>query len=101
GEPRTGMGVGVSMTVLTIAFNVMLIPKFGTLGAALGTIASSTIVAIWGVRMLFAPRSVIQFHRGMELRPDWAIIRSLFRFGLPAGVYGSVFDLPWRLPLGF
>ena len=33
------------MTVLTIVFNVMLIPAFGTVGAALGTIASSTIVA--------------------------------------------------------
>ena len=30
------------MTVLTIVFNVILIPMFGTLGAAFGTIASST-----------------------------------------------------------
>ena len=37
------------MTVLTIVFNVVLIPMFGTLGAALGTIASSTIVAVYGM----------------------------------------------------
>src|SRR5262249_58573413 len=42
GDPRTPLRLGVTMTVLTIAFNVMLIPKFGTLGAALGAIASST-----------------------------------------------------------
>ena len=101
GDPRTPLRLGVTMTVLTIAFNVMLIPKFGTLGAALGTIASSTIVAIWGVRMLFAPRSVIQFHRGMELRPDWAIIRSLFRFGLPAGVQGIVMNIAGVLLVRF
>ena len=47
------------MTVLTIAFNVVLIPRLGTVGAALGTIASSTIVAIYGVWRLFAPGSVI------------------------------------------
>src|SRR5215472_13283197 len=83
GDPRTPLRLGITMTVLTIAFNVTLIPKFGALGAALGTIASSTIVAVYGVRMLFAPHSVIHFHRGMKLRPDWAVIRSLFRFGLP------------------
>src|SRR5262245_30009452 len=88
GDPRTPLRLGVTMTVLTIAFNVMLIPKFGTLGAALGTITSSMIAAIYGVRMLFTRRSVIHFHRGMGLRPDWGIIRSLFRFGLPAGVQG-------------
>src|SRR5262249_28740562 len=74
---------------------------FGTLGAALGTIASSTIVAIWGVRILFAPGSVIQFHRGMDLRPDWPIIRSLFRFGLPTGVQGIAMNIAGVLLLRF
>src|SRR5260370_36962082 len=101
GDARTALSLGIVMTVLTIVFNVALIPKFGALGAALGTIASSTIVAIYGVRMLFAPRSVIQFHHGMELRPDWAIIRSLFRFGLPTGVQGIPMNIPGVLLLRF
>ena len=44
GDPQTPLRLGVAMTVLTIVFNVILIPMFGTVGAALGTIASSTIV---------------------------------------------------------
>jgi len=39
GDPQTPLRLGVTMTVLTVVFNVMLIPALGTLGAALGTIA--------------------------------------------------------------
>jgi MATE family, multidrug efflux pump len=101
GDPRTPLRLGVAMTILTIAFNVILIPAFGTLGAALGTIASSTIVAVYGVTKLFAPHSVIQFHRGMDMRADWSIIRSLFRFGLPTGVQGIAMNIAGVLLLRF
>jgi Na+-driven multidrug efflux pump len=70
-------------------------------GAAIGTIASSTIVSIYGVTLLFRPHSVIHFHRGMDLRPDIEIIRSLFRFGLPAGVQGVVMNIAGVLLLRF
>ena len=101
GDPRTPLRLGVTMTVLTIAFNVILIPAFGTVGAALGTIASSTIVAAYGVGKLFAPGSVIQFDRGMNLAPDLNVIRSLFRFGLPAGVQGIAVNVAGVLLLRF
>jgi putative MATE family efflux protein len=101
GDPRTPLRLGVTMTVLTVVFNVILIPRFGTLGAALGTIASSTIVAAWGIWRLFAPGSVIHFHRGMDTKPDFAIIRSLFRFGLPTGVQGIAMNIAGLMLLRF
>jgi putative MATE family efflux protein len=101
GDPRTPLRLGVTMTVLTIVFNVILIPRMGPIGAAFGTIASSTTVAIYGVSRLFAPGSVIQFHRGMDLHPDWTIIRSLFRFGLPTGVQGIAMNVAGVLILRF
>jgi MATE family, multidrug efflux pump len=101
GDPRTPLRLGVTMTVLTVAFNLVLIPQFGTLGAALGTIASSTIVAIWGMWKLFSPGSVIQFHRGMDTKPDFVIIRSLFKFGLPTGVQGIAMNIAGVLLLRF
>ena len=101
GDPRTPLRLGVTMTVLTVVFNVILIPRLGTLGAALGTIASSTIVAAWGVWRLFAPESVIHFHRGMDTKPDFGIIRSLFRFGLPAGVQGIAMNIAGLMLLRF
>jgi putative MATE family efflux protein len=101
GDARTPLHLGVTMTVLTIAFNVVLIPAIGTLGAALGTIASSTIAAVYGVSLLFKARSVIHFHRGMDTAPDWTIIRSLFRFGLPAGIQGIAMNIAGVLLLRF
>jgi putative MATE family efflux protein len=101
GDARTPLRLGLIMTVLTITFNVILIPRMGAIGAALGTIASSTTVAIYGVWRLFAPGSVIQFHRGMDLHPDWTVIRSLFRFGLPTGVQGIAMNIAGVLLLRF
>jgi putative MATE family efflux protein len=93
GDPQTPLRLGVTMTVLTIAFNVVLIPAFGTVGAAFGTIASSSIVGLYGLWKLTRPDSVIHFERGMNKRPDFTIIRSLFRFGLPTGVQGIAMNV--------
>jgi hypothetical protein len=59
GDSRTPLRLGVLMTGLTIAFNLMLIPAFGTIGAAFGTVASSSIVAIIGVWRMRLPDSCI------------------------------------------
>jgi putative MATE family efflux protein len=101
GDPQTPLRLGVAMTVLTVIFNVVLIPAFGTLGAALGTIASSTIVAIYGIWRVTRPHSVIHFEPGMSLKPDFTIIRSLFRFGLPTGVQGIAMNIGGVLMLRF
>jgi len=101
GDPQTPLRLGVAMTILTVAFNVILIPAFGTIGAAFGTIASSTIVAIYGIWRVTRPHSVIHFERGMSLRPDFTIIRSLFKFGLPTGVQGIAMNVGGVLLLRF
>src|SRR5687768_14039118 len=101
GDPRTPLRLGVTMTILTVAFNVILIPAFGTIGAAFGTIASSTIVAVYGMWRVTRPHSVIHFERGMSLRPDFKIIRSLFKFGLPTGVQGIAMNVGGVLLLRF
>jgi putative MATE family efflux protein len=101
GDPRTPLRLGVTMTVLTVAFNVILIPWLGTVGAAFGTIASSTLVSIFGVWRMFSTGSVVHFHRGMDLAPDFTIIRSLFRFGLPTGVQGIAMNIAGVMLLGF
>jgi len=101
GDPRTPLRLGMMMTGLTIILNVTLIPRLGPLGAAVGTIVSSTTVAIYGVTRFFSPKSVIQFHRGMDLRPDWSIIRSLFSFGLPSGIQGIAMNIAGVMLLRF
>src|SRR3954470_12544511 len=80
GDPRTPLRLGLAMTVLTIVLNVMLIRTFGTIGAAFGTVTSSTLVSSYGVWRLTRPDSVIHFERGMSHAVDWVVIRSLFKF---------------------
>ena len=93
GDPRTPLRLGLAMTMLTIALNVTLIPMFGTIGAAFGTVTSSTLVSAYGVWRLTRPASVIHFERGMDHGPDWTVIKSLFKFGLPTGVQGIAMNI--------
>jgi putative MATE family efflux protein len=101
GDAHTPLRLGLSMTVLTICFNVILIPKLGTIGAAFGTIASSTTVSLYGMWRLTRPTSVIHFERGMDKSIDFTIIRSLFKFGLPTGVQGIAMNVGGVLMLRF
>ena len=101
GDSRTPMRLGILMTALNILFNVILIPPLGTRGAALGTALASIGVGAVFIGLLFSNRLVIHFSRSMSFRPDWSIIRSLFRFGLPAGFQGIVMNLGGLLMLRF
>src|SRR5688572_22866446 len=101
GDPHFPLRLGIAMTVLTVLFNVILIPIVGTVGAAYGTVASSTLVSAWGIWRLTRPDSVIHFERGMDRKPDFTIIRSLFRFGLPTGFQGIAMNVAGVLLLRF
>jgi putative MATE family efflux protein len=93
GDARTPLRLGVSMTLLNLVLNLLLIPRLGTAGSAMGTVIASSTVSAVGLYMLFRGKLVIRFSRDMDLRPDWTVIRSLFRFGLPAGVQGIAMNL--------
>src|SRR5207302_970237 len=46
-------------------------------------------------------RLPVVWHRGMDWRPDWSVIRALFRFGLPTGVQGIAMNVAGVLLLRF
>src|SRR5664279_1993164 len=66
GDARTPMILGVTMTLLNIAFNVVLIrglgpiPAFGTAGAAMGTVSATSIVAAFSLYKLWKGGWVVQ-----------------------------------------
>jgi len=51
--------------------------------------------------LLLSGRLPVQWHRGMNWRPDWTMIRSLFRFGLPTGFQGIAMNVAGVLLLRF
>ena len=107
GDARTPLRLGIMMTGLNVVLNVVLIrglgpiPALGTVGAAMGTAMASGITGIAFVWLLFSGRLVIRFSRTMSFRPDWKIIRELFRFGLPTGFQGIVMNLAGVFMLRF
>ncbi len=118
GDARTPLRLGIAMTVLNVGLNVILIrglgpiPAFGTAGAAMGTVSASGLVALYALRKLWRGGWVVAFPRDRSepgakafapsrLKPDWAIIRALFRFGLPAGIQGIAMNVGGVLLLAF
>jgi putative MATE family efflux protein len=107
GDTRTPLRLGVTMTVLNVILNIVLIgglgpiPALGTAGSALGTCIASFLVSMYAVYHLFRGDCVIRFSRDLDWRPDWPIIRALFRFGLPTGVQGIAMNVAGVLLLRF
>jgi Na+-driven multidrug efflux pump len=99
GDAKTPMVLGIVMTILNLVFNIILIrgfgpiPAFGTVGSAMGSSIAAGIVGIYAIYKLAAGGWVVHFPRGAGWWPDWAVIRSLFAFGLPAGFQGIAMNI--------
>ena len=106
GDARTPMVLGVVMTVLNIVFNVRSSaawarsPPSAPPAPAMGTVLAS---GWYGVRAVQAVRGgwVVVLPPGRWLRPDWTIIKSLFRFGLPPGSRAIAMNVGGVLMLSF
>lgn len=107
GDARTPLLLGILLTILNIGFNLLFItgvgpfPRLGTAGAAVGVSIAGAIITVVSVALLFSHRLPVQWHRGMRWRPDWVIIRQLFRFGLPTGFQGVAMNIGGVLLLRF
>ncbi|HEU4877849.1 MAG TPA: MATE family efflux transporter [Gemmatimonadaceae bacterium] len=107
GDARTPMIMGIVMTLMNIVFNIILIrglgpiPAFGTAGSAMGTAIASTILGGYSLYKLWHGGWVVQFPHKHGLKPDWVIIRQLFKFGLPTGLQGIAMNVGGLLLLSF
>ncbi|MEO5903635.1 MAG: MATE family efflux transporter [Gemmatimonadaceae bacterium] len=107
GDARTPMVLGIAMTIMNIAFNIVLIrglgpiPAYGTAGAAMGTVLASGLLAVYSLWKLWNGGWVVRFPRNQGWAPDWTIIRSLFKFGLPTGLQGIAMNVGGLLMLAF
>jgi MATE family, multidrug efflux pump len=99
GDARTPLRLGILLTVLNVGCNITFItglgpfPRLGTAGAAVGTTVAGLVSSGLAIYLLFTGSLPVLWHRGMNWRPDWRIIRALFRFGLPTGVQGVVMNI--------
>jgi putative MATE family efflux protein len=108
GDAKTPLKYGLALTALNIILNIVFIrglgpiPAMGTKGAAIGTVIAGGILGLIALnRLFFSTKWVVHFGRGMSLRPDWSIIRELFRFGVPAGIQGVAMNVGGVIMLAF
>lgn len=107
GDARTPMVLGLVVTAMNVVFNMLLIPgvgplpALGTTGAAIGTVTASMMIGFYGVWKLWRGTWVVSFPRGQGWAPDWGLIRTLFKFGLPAGIQGIAMNVGGVLMLAF
>ncbi|MGI9627475.1 MAG: MATE family efflux transporter, partial [Longimicrobiales bacterium] len=107
GDAKTPLRLGILLTTLNIVLNVIFIrglgpiPSFGTTGAAMGTVISGGVVSAIVIGMFLSGKQVVSWDRVMGWRPDWSIIKALFRFGLPTGFQGVAMNVGGVLLLAF
>jgi putative MATE family efflux protein len=107
GDAQTPLRLGVLLSVLNCLFNIVLIPGLGPIpaygahGAAMGTVAAAWIVSVLGLLRMWLPGSAVHLPRALLGRPDWDIIRALFRFGLPTGLQGVAMNVGGVMLLRF
>ena len=107
GDARTPMVMGIAMTIMNIGLNVTLIgglgpvPAMGTAGAAWGTVIASNALGIYSLWKLWHGGWVVTFPRRHGFAPDWGIIKSLFKFGLPTGFQGIAMNVGGVFMLAF
>jgi len=101
GDAKTPLKLGMALTIMNVVLNLIFIPIFGTKGAAIGTTLAGGLLGVYTAWRLLSGKWVIRFHRGMNWKPDWKIIRALFKFGVPTGIQGVAMNIGGVVVLGF
>lgn len=107
GDARTPLRLGIALTILNIIFNITFIvgigpiPALGTKGSAIGTCLAGFCVTVFAFYRLMGDKWVVSFRHLTSWRPDFSIIRQLFKFGLPTGVQGVAMNIGGVLLLRF
>lgn len=86
GDMITPSILNALMCLLDVLFNALLIPRYGVLGAGLGTMLACAVVSIlmlW--RCCFCNR-LLRLRRGEREKADAQILKKAFRIGAPVAV---------------
>lgn len=105
GEPKTPLKLGVLTTLLNMVLSLLFItgtgpwPAMGTTGAALGT-CLAPLVSV-GIVLMLVMRRRTMFLPPRRLRmPDWRVLRTVTRIGVPTGVQAVLLNLGGALLIG-
>ena len=93
GDMITPLLMTFSMLLLNILFNYLfifgweIIPAFGVVGAAYGTVLARGILVLFTLWLFHSGRNVVQLLPG-SWKPDRAMITDILSIGVPSGIQG-------------
>jgi len=94
GDVKTPMYIVFGTVLLNLILDPLFIfghgfiPAFGVAGAAIASVGTQGLAAIIGLALLLTKKYPIQL-RLRDLKPDWLLIKKMFRIGFPASVEQS------------
>jgi putative MATE family efflux protein len=94
GDVKTPVYIVLGTVILNLfldplfIFGYKFIPAFGVGGAAVATIATQGLAAIIGIILLIRGKYQIQLHL-KDLKPDFPLIKKMFKLGFPASIEQS------------
>ncbi len=94
GDSMTSLLTSFGMNLMNIAGNYLLIYviPLEAAGAAIATLASRVIASVVLVIMLHNKKRLVHVERLFRYRPNWKIIRSILRIGIPSGIENCLFQ---------
>ncbi|MDW3652881.1 MAG: MATE family efflux transporter [Bacteroidia bacterium] len=93
GDTLTPLMLTAVMVVLNIFFNYIfifgwgMIPAYGVVGAAYGTLAARGLSTIAAIVIFHSGKNVIHILPG-SWWPDWSMIKDILSIGVPSGIQG-------------
>ena len=94
GDVRTPMYIILGTVFLNLIldplfiFGYKFIPSFGVAGAAVATVGTEALAAIIGISLLLKGKHQIQLQLN-NLKPDFDLIKKMFKIGIPASIEHS------------
>jgi len=93
GDTKTPFYLSILLLALNIGLNFIfifgwgIIPAYGLIGAAIGTLISRAILAIISIIIFYSGKNVVKILSG-SWRPDRQLIKDILSIGIPSGVQG-------------
>jgi len=95
GDVKTPVYIVLGTVLLNLIFDPLFIfgygfiPAYGVTGAAIATIGTQGLAAIIGIFLLLKGKHQIQLHLN-DLKPDFSLIKKMFKIGFPASIEQSI-----------
>lgn len=95
GNSKIAMKISLLMNVINISGNAILLYGFhcGVEGVAIPTLVARIVAAFIVIKALRNPNLAVHLSKPFVFRPNWKLIKSILRIGIPNGIENSMFQL--------